>query len=583
MPITVLKNARVLRRYLVYDLEWVPGKFSTEGHMPVRLVGVYDGEKYRWYTTVAQFLNGELTSKNRGKWFYAHAGGLADFQFLLHELVHCKDYKINASFSGSSAIIVHITRGKNSWHFVDSFWLLKEKLRNIGKWIGINKGNDDESEEFYRDATLQQLREYNEIDCIILYNAISQFELTLLELGGQLKMTQASCAMDLFRRRFLKTTIDTDDRINVLARNAYFASRVEVLAKYCDDAYYFDVNSSFPYAMTFPIPGDPIGSYTGRMPEYGLYIAEVDVEVPDCFLPPLPTRKGGRLFFPTGKWRGWYSNIDIDLLRSAGGKINKVYQSVAFEARTDCKDYAETLYELRAKSTGFMQIGCKYLLNSLYGKFAESDIKSSLIVNPDVPNRAEWTELFPGAFIAEKQVPIPHMHVPISVHITAIARRTLYTYMGYSEETHYCDTDGFSSTNCLDSTEGVLGQIKLEKVIRKGRFILAKTYDMDGVDEKGRELRSKPDQGVKAKGFSRMNLAKFEKLIGGAEVEYSRMARIKEVLRGAVKAGTTEPVEKTYRKKLRPDAVPKRCFYPDDQSRPWSVEELNDIFPKEET
>jgi hypothetical protein len=225
-----------------------------------------------------------------------------------------------------------------------------------------------------------------------------------------------------------------------------------------------------------------------------------------------------------------------------------------------------------------MQIACKFLLNSLYGKFAESDIKSSLIVNPDVPDREAWKELFPGAWIAEKQVPIPHMHVPISVHITAIARRTLYDYMAFSEETHYCDTDGFSSTNELESTEGVLGALKLEKIIRKGRFILAKAYDMDGVDSKGRELRSMPDQGVKAKGFSQMNLAKFEKLIAGAEIEYSRMARIKEILRGAKASGSTEPLEKIYKKKLRPDSIPKRCFYPDDKSRPWSIEELEDIF-----
>jgi hypothetical protein len=559
-------------------LEWIPGKFNLDGKMPVRLVGVYDGERYRAYHTVSEFLTNELTSKNRGKWFYAHAGGLADFQFLLHELLSRKGYKINASFSGSSAIIVHVTQGKNSWHFIDSFWLLKAKLRDIGKWIGISKGNEDESEEFYRDAPWGLLRDYNEVDCVILYKAIQQFELTLLEMGGQLKMTQASCAMDLFRRRFLKTNIDTDDRINVIARGAYFASRVEVINKRCDDAFYYDVNSSFPYAMTFPIPGDPIGTFRGRMPDYGIYIADVDIYVPECLLPPLPTRMGGRLFFPVGRWRGWFSNIDIELLQKVGGKVEKVYQSIAFEPRTDCKEYAETLYSLRAKSTGFMQIACKFLLNSLYGKFAESDIKSSLIVNPDVPNRAEWKELFPGAFIAEKQVPIPHMHVPISVHITAIARRTLYECMGHSQETHYCDTDGFSSVNEFDSIEGQLGSLKLEKIIRKGRFILAKTYDMDGTDAKGKELRSYPDQGVKAKGFSRMNLEKFEKLIGGIEIEYSRMARIKEILRGAVKAGSTEPLEKIYRKKLRPDSIPKRFFYPDDYSRPWSIEELMDIF-----
>ncbi len=118
----------------MYDLEWVPGKFDPLGRMPVRLVGVYDRERgYRCYQNVMAFLEHEMTHKNRGRWFYAHAGGLADFQFLLQKLIECKGYKIKASCSGSSLIIVHVTRGKNSWHFVDSYWLLREKLRKIGE------------------------------------------------------------------------------------------------------------------------------------------------------------------------------------------------------------------------------------------------------------------------------------------------------------------------------------------------------------------------------------------------------------------------------------------------------------------
>ena len=220
MSITPIVKPRSFRTYLTYDLEWIPSKFQSDGTMPVRLVGVYDGNRYRAYATIEAFLNGELTSKNRGKWFYAHAGGLADFQFLLEVLIKNPAYKIKASPSGSSLIIVHVTCGKNVWHFIDSLWLLKDKLRNIGKWIGMDKGNADESEEFFRDAPLNVLREYNEIDCIILYKAIALFEQVLYELGGMLKMTQASCAMELFRRRFLEREIETSEPLNDTARQA---------------------------------------------------------------------------------------------------------------------------------------------------------------------------------------------------------------------------------------------------------------------------------------------------------------------------------------------------------------------------
>ncbi len=549
--------------------------------MPVRLVGVYeggDGKGYRCYRNVEAFLDNELTSKNRGKWFYAHAGGLADFQFLLQKLIERKGYRIKASCSGSSLIIVHVSRGKNSWHFIDSFWLLKDKLRSIGKYVGISKGNEDESEEFYRDASFETLREYNEIDCVILYRAIEQFEEALWELGGLLKMTQASCAMELFRRRFLKRSIETSSLANLISRESYFASRVEVFSKSCDNAWYYDVNSSFPYAMTFPIPGEMTHHVQGRMPnDYDrIFTSDVEISVPDCVLPPMPTRMGGRLFFPTGSWRGWFTSIDLELLERVGGKITRVHETLAFEKRDDLAEYATTLYDLRAKSAGtFMDVACKYLMNSVYGKFAECDMKSGIEIDPVSPGSSEegWEMLFPGCFVHTHRIAIPHEHVPISAHITAIGRRTLFDYMSQSSEVHYCDTDGFSSSDQMESVEGVLGAIKLEKRIRHGEFVTQKVYKLEGEELKKGVWSELGEKGIKAKGFSRMTHERFQTLIEGGDIEYSRMARSRELLRRK----QIVPREQTFKKHLHKDTIPKRFFYPDGESRPWSVEELLDM------
>lgn len=570
---TTITTPRVRREFLVYDLEWIPHD------MTLRMCGVYDGETYRCYDSMAQFIKSELTHRNRGKWFYAHAGGLADFQFVIHAL-QSLGFSVQGSTSGSSAIICHVTRlvprygkdgtvtmtkGKDTWHFVDSYWLLRDSLRNIGKWVGIAKGNADESIEFYSTAPWSVLRDYNEQDCLILWRGIDYFQKVLWELGGQLRMTQASCAMDLYRRRFLGCDLDTNMVVNELARQAYFASRVEVLTTWCDDAYYYDINSSFPYAMTHQMPGELRARHRGIPDWDGPYIADVEVEVPDDYLPPLPVRMGGRLFFPTGRWRGWYSNIDLELLESVGGKVTKAHESRTFHPNSDLREYSLTLYNLRKNSEGFPRLAYKYLLNSLYGKFAESDQKSEIIVNP-VEVKDGWRMMVPGVFIHEKTVPVPHMHVPIAVHVTAIARRTLFRLMGQSSELHYCDTDGFSTTQLYqDGNE--LGDIKLEKHIRKGRFVQAKVYHLDGTDTEG-----KPVQLVKAKGFSRMTLEKFEKLINFEDIEYTRMARIKENAR----RGDFTPREYVITKHINEDALGKRFFYPDGHSRPWQREELEE-------
>lgn len=179
--ITRIDAPRKRPKFMTYDLEWIPHK------MILRMCGVFDGERYRWYETIDKFIKSELTHKHRGWWFYAHAGGLADFQFVIERLME-HGYYVHGSTSGSSAIIVHVSRavwcprrkkmvaGKDRWHFVDSYWLLRDSLRNIGKWLGIAKGNVEESVEWYETAPWAELRDYNEQDCRILYGGIRMLD-----------------------------------------------------------------------------------------------------------------------------------------------------------------------------------------------------------------------------------------------------------------------------------------------------------------------------------------------------------------------------------------------------------------------
>lgn len=76
-------------------------------------------------------------------------------------------------------------------------------------------------------APMPILKKYNEVDCRILWKGVDRLQ-EELELGGELKMTIASCAMRLFRSQFLKREIKTDVKVNRVTREAYVASRVEV-------------------------------------------------------------------------------------------------------------------------------------------------------------------------------------------------------------------------------------------------------------------------------------------------------------------------------------------------------------------
>lgn len=602
------KKAR-LRRFLSFDLEWSKGSkvpsvsFNCDVWRPrLRMVGVYDGERYRYYRTVEQFFDGELTHRNRGKWFYAHAGGLADMAFLLEYLADNPDYSVDASFSGSSAIIVHIKRGRMKWTFVDSLWLIRKSLADIAKSIGMAKGD---IESF--DAPFAELVEYNELDCVILWKAIHAFQARLLSLGGELQMTQASSAMWLFRKRFLKQEIMTSPGLNKIARNAYFASRVEPFKTGCRDAFYYDINSSFPHAMTFDCPGNLIG--TGRKwNEDKLSIVEATVSVPsDCYFPPVPKRYKQSVFFPVGTWRGHFTGTDLELLLETGGRVRKVHEALTFDSFDGLTGYAETLYEMRRKTTDEVdRLVLKLLLNSLYGKFAELSEKTSLMLHPDktpeVPdaNRngnqrkgiVDVDMLFAGAYIVTKEVKVKHCHVPISVQITSRARAALYRYMKQAGEFYYCDTDGFCAKRPDIPTTDALGGLKKEQEVGEGVFLRPKVYRLDDrVRAKGFTLKPDRTELVFLKDGTEVPLEKlpkeeqkrytkeyeadrFIRLMNGEAITMRRFGRVRETFSRAGGPEDIYPTERTISKRLRSKARTKRKWLKGGNSRPWHVREL---------
>lgn len=681
-----IKSERKLRRFGVLDLEWVPGeplpelvntevsiagisdtfriplpvsKRMTEA-LRLRLAGYYDQvpsggdgdddlemeERYDGLKSIKQLVDRILVRENRGNWFFAHAGGLADMQFVLDELLteiknqikqaggggarsstsyapdgnktkesasgvtaSGKEWKIKASFSGSSAIIVHVIQGKNAWHFCDSYWLLRDKLASIGKAIGVKKGDDpralawmserfgrpikdfeeltrDEKRIFYGEVPDDILELYNKLDCAILWKAVAQFEDEIVSLGGQLQQTIASTAMTLFRRAFLKRDIFTSEALNGISQEAYFASRVEVFNRSAEDFLIYDINSSFPFAMTKPLPGNLI-EFRMDLPDDDtdecIYLADVTVEVPEMYLPPLPFRKDNRVFFPTGKWRSWFTSTDVRLALREGCKLHKVHQVYVFEAFRDFGAYAEQIYKLRREATtDFRKLVLKYLLNSLYGKCAESIHKQEMLINPEEIDRATMQMLQPGVWLAEQDAKIAHRHVIIAAVITAIARRTLYDYakecIRQEKPAYYCDTDSLATKADLPRDDKTLGALKLEKKMDWAEFVAPKIYRGEGF-ELQRDGTFKPKRLTKAKGFSlgvgQEAWDKLDRIIAGDRIGVQRMTRMRELYRTMV-AGqyTTAPFELLVIKALTFEMLAKRFHYPDGETRPWSVDEL---------
>ncbi len=666
-----IHTERKLRSIGVLDLEWVPGEVlpmpestvleiagikeplivnlppakTRTGPLQLRLAGYYDQqpenldedepvmvERYEVFKSIAELVDFMFVREHRGMWFFAHAGGLFDMEFVLDELLNqikeslaqkrqrsqtvydvdgrkreetitatgtekdAPTWTIKAAFSGSSAIIIHVSKGKNTWHCVDSYWLFRDKLSKIGESIGIKKLDEDkrrtpeETRKYYAETPLSTLIPYNKVDCEILWKAIAAFEQEVLGLGGQLQQTIASTAMNLFRRSYLKRTIHTSEILNQIAVKSYFASRVEVFRRHVEDFFIYDINSSFPYSMTFPLPGDLIEMGT-TIPEDDddscIYLADATVEVPEMDIPPLPfrTEEDSRVFFPTGRWRSWFTSTDLRLAFREGCTIHKIHECYRFEPFEDFGNYAREIYAMRAAADNpFRKLLLKYLLNSLYGKAAESLMKQEMLINPDEEDldRTQLQMLQPGIWLREKEVAIAHRHVVVSSIITALSRRHLYEYAKMCEKQklpiYYCDTDSIASKALLPTDAKKLGALKLEKKMDWAEFVAPKIYRGEGVELKA-DGTDKPVKLAKAKGFS---LGKFDspietlgRIIDGEQVGVQSMVRMRELYRATTEEhAESSPYEKLVIKALTQRMLSKRFFYPDGHTRAWTTEEI---------
>jgi hypothetical protein len=84
----------------------------------------------------------------------------------------------------------------------------------------------------------------------------------------------------------------------------------------------------------------------------------------------IKTKSGIRSLFPTGNWEGMYFSEELYNAQKYGYEF-EILWGYTFEKGFVFKDYINDLYNLRLKypKSDPMNLVCKLLLNSLYGRF----------------------------------------------------------------------------------------------------------------------------------------------------------------------------------------------------------------------
>lgn len=485
-----------------FDFEW-----NRDSPKRLRLAGTFDGKRYRRYNSMKDFFANEFVAANHNRRFYAHNMGASDIEFIFEEIVKTggSGLDVHAAFSGASAIIVEIRKGGYKWTLVDSLWTIRASLRDIGQWIGERKGEVD-----FDTSNIHELTEYNEQDCLILYKALKEMERIMIDLGSELGMTASGTGLRLFRRQYLgrdpKTKqlrdgfvgIETSPKLNDRIRSAFMGGRTEPWDHRRGlSGCVYDVQSAYPAAMQFAVPGALLRSTT-RLPkpsEPVEWIADVTVNVPENIkVPPLPRQAEGSLFFDVGPRRHWYTKPELENAEALGCEVLKVHECLVFEPLYDLAECSMDLFnkrqdeKKRGAGKSFLSQTYKLVNNGLYGKTAERAEKTAILINPS-PEEMRRARTFsryekgalepicPGVWKVTERARVRHAHVPIAAYITARARVNLCQHL-LKTEPYYCDTDSVACGDWNIPVGENLGDLQLEKEFIWAYFRAPKQYMM---------------------------------------------------------------------------------------------------------
>ena len=374
-------------------------------------------------------------------------------------------------------------------YFYDTLNHYKMGVKKQGDILGIKKlGDTIDVTKLKRDA---KTLEYCKRDTEITYKFANYYQEALNDIGCNMRFTIASSAMDLYRRKFLKyNCFRIKDVYLDKIRQAYSGGRTEIFKmKAKGNIHYVDINSLYPYVMSsFEYP-----DVNSMFIEKGIEcegVSDVMVEYcKDINVPYLPVKFAGKLLFPLGKFRGWWSNFELRYGVEKGlFKIKKIYESIQFKYKVDYfSEYVSTLYGMRKKYKDdkspkgqFYNISLKLLMNSLYGKFGEEVAVTDLIFES-----GELKEIVEK----EKYYPV-HTNYILSLYVTAYARTVLWEGLNKIDSSGgkllYCDTDSImyiGEKNVLPLSNE-LGDFKYEGNFKSAEFFQPKNYILYDKDNK---------------------------------------------------------------------------------------------------
>jgi len=489
---------------------------------------------------------------------------------------------------GGKVIIARLTNIKRQHLiFLDTLNFAPISVEGMGKILGIPKLNTPKALGRIpkNDEEKRELEIYNKRDSEISYKFMVLLRDEIYNLGGILKATIASTALDLWRRVFLREILYKEDyilkrrykeEINFDVKEflylAYFGGRTESFSRgyfQSDEKHQYkmyDINSLYPSVMIneYPHPNyaryikkctlDIINKYEG--------VCEVELFCPNMKYPLLPVRYDTKLIFPKGFIKGNYTHVEIRRAIELGYKVLKLGKSIYYKKTFEpFKEYVQILYSKRKtykKRKDKREIVVKLLLNSLYGKFAEKEVQETTFFNTDFLTAKEFEIVDKredvimkddknGMILETKPNESVHIFPIFSLYTTAYARIKLHKYL-IDHNALYCDTDSIITLDTLKESPK-LGDMKLEYYLDSGYIVKPKMYCSnirfkDGTKSEIVKIKGVPKKLLQGNIQKKLDVKIFKRILNGETISYNKFTKLKEAVRRGLKPNSVMKVNK---------------------------------------
>lgn len=504
------KPPQKTQSFWTFDIE-------TGSHGQLLDIGLYtDNEYYTTYTNWLDFLNYLSTQTDKAVIFGHNAGGFDSLNLLYHILNDgITIIDLTGSIVGGTLMTLKFTYKTCEVEIRDSFLLLRSSLKKVLKAFGVTTQKLDVSDDYisrmedYKAEHATDYYKYLKHDVIGLHQALTIFQEQISKKYqvNTLPMSVASLAMRVYKFNFLQHEIEIpSDRHQELARESYTGGRCEYVGdgiktrrkiggenlQVYENVTVIDVNSMYPAMM---LNNDyPTGACyaTSRLEVdsndnalsgfyYVRFVQNPEWKYAAILATDFNQTRRVKNLQKTGET--WLTSVEIDYLRKNGGSVEIIEGYYHLTSQPIFKDFIDSVYtdrcECRAAGDEVGDLIDKFILNNLYGKFAQKqeNEKLQLMSLTDILDSVEPVKFFQELDMTTDLQPVVvtevskfeqvRTHPLIAALVTAHARCFLHASMEKIGQVIYCDTDSIFTQakdipiEILSDTE--LGFWKIEK------------------------------------------------------------------------------------------------------------------------